>query len=126
MARRLFLPVINFGPSFAGICLLQNFLQLLLYILMYQLFSFISDYRRYYRVICQHGGVEGFLSVSYHSWFCYCIATETGLSRDSSYRLLQLRGKNIYPSKYSLIPRALHLPGRLSCKTNNLMFYIGN
>ncbi|MDP8263832.1 MAG: hypothetical protein P9M13_11105 [Candidatus Ancaeobacter aquaticus] len=63
------------------------------------------DYRRYYRFIRQHGGVEGFLSAPWHPWFCYRIATETGLwefdTRDSSYRLLQLRGKNIYPSKYS-------------------------
>gem|GEM_PF-6229010 len=40
-ARRLFLIVINFSPSFAGIRSLQNFLQLLLHILMYQLFSIL-------------------------------------------------------------------------------------
>ena len=64
-----------------------------------------SDYRRYYRFIRQYDGVEGFLSVPHHPWFCYRIATETGLwefdTRDRSYRLLQLRGKIIYPSKYS-------------------------
>jgi len=40
-ARRLFLSVINFSPSFAGIRSLQNFLQLLLHISMYQLFSIL-------------------------------------------------------------------------------------